>query len=281
MLAVSLTTQSYKSRSGSELWNGPDSNSALALIVVDVFRFDLSYALRTGKPPQFFIDPISWSPIFDLPSPISSGSGSNIDANDQSSSPSNLSNSFFLHEPKLSVVFQDLLSFTVLLNAPSSDSSRYTPRLQDTQYQNYICSIQYRLLRLQDQLISILDESTRLAMLALLTTTFQVAGQRAKYPHLERRFREFCRATGAGTPPEVTLWLLVVGTMSVFRIDGEDTEWMAESWRARIPAGWDWDDAHKRLRGFPWIGVLHDEAGRVAFEALCRKAHDSGGTSPS
>ena len=279
MLAVSLTTQNYKSRSESELWDGPDPNSALALIVVDVFRFDLSYALRTGKPPQFFIDPISWSPIFDLPSPTSSGLGFSVeDVGGQSSSPSNLSpNLNFLHEPKLLVIFQDLLHFTALLNAPSSDSSNYTPRLKDTEYQNYICSIQYRLLRLQDQLTSILDESTRLAMLALLTTTFQVAGQRAKYPHLERRFREFCRATCTGVPSEVTLWLLIVSAMAVFRIDGEDAEWMAESWRARIPAGWDWDDAHKRLRGFPWIGVLHDEAGRVAFEALCRKAQDSGG----
>lgn len=252
--------------------------STLALIAADIPRFDLSYALSTGKPPQFFVDPISWSPIFDLPSPRSPDSGfSAQDADDQSSWPSSPSpNSDFLHEPKLLVIFQDLLHFTVLLNTPSSDSCYYTPRLQDTEYQNYICSIQYRLLRLQDQLTSIPDESTRLAMLALLTTTFQVAGHRAKYPHLERRFRQFCRATGAGVPLEVTLWLLIVGAMAVFRVDGEDAEWMAESWRARIPPEWDWDEAHKRLRGFPWIGVLHDDVGRVAFEALCRKAQDSG-----
>ena len=182
----------------------------------------------------------------------------------------------FLHDPKLSVIFQDLFSFTALLNTPSSNPSCYTPPLQDTQYQNYICSIQYRLLRLQDKLNSILDEATRLAMLALLTTTFQVAGHRAKYPHLERRFREFSRATGTGVPSEVTLWLLIVGAMAVFRIDGEDAEWMAESWRERIPAEWAWDEAHRRLRGFPWISVLHDEPGRRVFETLCEKTQDLG-----
>jgi hypothetical protein len=174
-------------------------------------------------------------------------------------------------------IFHDLVHFTVLLNASSSDSSRHIPLLRDTEYQNLICSIQYRILRLQDKLSSILDESVRLAMLAFLTTTFQVAGQRARYFHLERRFREFCRATGAEAPSEVTLWLLLVGAMAVFHMDSEDAVWMAESWRAHIPAEWDWDEGHKRLREFPWIGILHDEAGRVAFDALCRKARDSDG----
>lgn len=176
----------------------------------------------------------------------------------------------FLHDQRLVIIFHDLLRFTSLLNAPSSNPTRYTPVLRDTDYQNIICSIQYRLLRLQDKLSFILDESARLAMLAFLTTTFQVAGKRATYPHLERRFREFCRAAIAQAPPEVALWLLVVGALSVLQVDGggEDAEWMAKSWRAHILADWGWDEALGRLRAFPWIGVLHDEAGRAAFEEL-------------
>jgi hypothetical protein len=246
-------------------------------------RFDLAYAISTGKPPQFFRDPISWSPIFEPLSPLSSGSSPSYqDADDQSSSssssPSSLSpTSDFLREPRIVVVFHDLLHFTLLLNASSSDPSHHLPLLRDTEYQNYICSIQYRLLRLQGKLGSILDESARLAMLAFLTTTFQVAGQRAPYPHLERRFREFCRATDAEAPSDVTLWLLIVGALAVFHIDGEDAAWMAELWRARIPAGWAWAEAHRRLREFPWIGVLHDQAGRAVFEALSRRAQDLNG----
>lgn len=244
------------------------------MIVVDTStnrRFDLSYALSTGKPPQFFMDPISWSPIFE-PS-ISFGSD-----NHQQSSSSNFSPAVdFLNDPKLVVIFRDLLHFSSLLNASSPDPSHHTPLLRDTEYQNYICSIQYRLLRLQDNLSSIMDESARLAMLAFLTTTFQVAGQRAKYPHLERRYREFCRATMIAASSELTLWLLIVGAMAVFHLDGEDAGWMAESWRAHIPAEWDWDEAHMRLRGFPWIGVLHDEPGRAVYETLCRKAHGADG----
>ncbi|KAK4044293.1 hypothetical protein C8A01DRAFT_31610 [Parachaetomium inaequale] len=256
---------------------------------IKIGRFDLAYAVSTGKSPQFFRDPISWSPIFEPLSPISYGSSPNLeDADDQSSSsssssspspsPTRLSPALdFLHEPRIIAVFHDLLQFTLLLNTSSSDPSHHIPLLRDTEYQNYICSIQYRLLRLQGKLGSILDESARLAMLAFLTTTFQVAGQRAPYPHLERRFREFCRATDAEAPSEVTLWLLIVGAMAVFHIDGEDAGWMAELWRAHIPAGWDWAEAHKRLREFPWIAVLHDQAGRAAFEALCRKAQDFDG----
>jgi hypothetical protein len=129
-------------------------------------------------------------------------------------------------------------------------------------------------------------------MLALLTTTFQVAGKRAPYPHLERRFREFCRA---GIDPdrassEVVLWLLVVGALAVFHVgdgagdgagdgegeDGDDAGWISELWRAHIsPAGWGWEEAHRRLRGrFPWIAVLHDEAGRFVFERMCRTVRE-------
>ncbi|KAL2130366.1 hypothetical protein VTI74DRAFT_6548 [Chaetomium olivicolor] len=243
---------------------------------IKIGRFDLCFALSTGKPPHFFMDPISWSPIFELLSPISSGSSPTYEAaDDRSSSPSSLSSNVdFLHEPRIAVIFHDLLHFTFLLNASTSDPAHHTPLLRDTEYQNYVCSIQYRLLRLQDKLSSILDESTRLAMLALLTTRFQVADQRAPYPHLEHRFREFCRASVTPAPSEVKLWLLIVGAMSVFRVDGEDAGWMAELWRAHIPAEWGWDEAHRRLREYPWINVLHDQAGRVAFETLCQKAQD-------
>ena len=248
-------------------------------------RFDLAYAVSTGKQPQFFRDPISWSPIFEPLSPSSSGSSPSFgDADDQSSSSSSSSSPSrfsptldFLHEPRIIAVFHDLLHFTLLLNASSSDPSHHLPLLRDTEYQNYICSIQYRLLRLQGKLGSILDESARLAMLAFLTTTFQVAGQRAPYPHLERRFREFCRATDAEAPPDVTLWLLIVGAMAVFHADGEDAGWMAELWRAHIPAAWGWAEAHRRLREFPWIGVLHDGLGRAVFDALSRRAQDLDG----
>lgn len=261
--------------------------------MTDKPRFDLIYALCTGKPPQFFIDPISWSPIFDpLLSPITSTSGSSPeDTNNWPSStpapPSPLP-AFFLHDPKLTTIFRDLLHFTTLLNTTTSSpsASHYTPLLRDTDYQHYVCSLQYRLLRLQNKLASILDECARLAMLALLTTTFQVAGKRPPYPHLERRLREFCRAAGLDeVPPEVTLWLLVVGALAVFHVgdggeeEGEDAGWMVEVWRANISsAGWGWEEAYAKLRaGFPWIAVLHDEAGRVVFETLCGKARDGDG----
>jgi len=250
-----------------------------------ISRFDLSYALSTGNPPQFFMDPISWSPIFQ-PQPQASintphaVSGPIFENTSNPLQPSSLPTPApipnLINDPNLLLIFHDLLQFASILNTSSPDPyNYYSPILKDTEYQHLICSIQYRLLRLQDKLTTILDESIRLAMLAFLTTTFQVARQRAVYPHLERRFREFCRATNADVPAEVVAWLLIVGGMAVFNIDGEDAEWMVGLWRVRIPVGWDWEEACGRLRGFPWIGVLHDEAGRVVFETLCRKVKES------
>lgn len=62
--------------------------------------------------------------------------------------------------------------------------------------------------------------------------------------------------------------------MAVLHVDGEDTEWLAELWRDLIPVEWNWNEAQKRLRKFPWIGILHDGAGRVVFEKLSRKAQE-------
>lgn len=238
-------------------------------------RFDLSYALSTGKPPQFFMDPISWSPIFALDSGFSPGHDRAKEG--QESSPESVfgpQDLDFLSDPKLRAVFNDLLQFTALLNVSSSSLDCHVPLLRDTDYQNLICSIQYRLLLLQGKLSAIMDESIRLAMLAFLTTTSQVAGQRARFPHLERRFREFCGAANNDGKPEVTLWLLVVGAMAVFDVVGEDEEWMTELWRTHIPPAWNWDVVHTKLLSCPWIRVLHDGPGQACFMALSRHAHN-------
>lgn len=194
------------------------------LLTLITQRFDLAYALKTGKPPQFYMDPISWSPIFE---PAETGTCSGT----------------FITSPRLLGIFHDLFQFTAILNTSCSLSSNSSePLLMDTQYQNIIGSIQYRLLCLENELVTISDEAVRLGMLALLTTTFQVAGQRAKYPHLEERFRAFCKALPLANTsidssaitddktckdgekeallilPEVVVWLHLVGALTVFML---------------------------------------------------------------
>src|SRR5438309_315364 len=67
-------------------------------------------------------------------------------------------------------------------------------RLRDTEFQNFICSIQYGQLQLQSTLDDVLGECLYLIMLAFLTATFQIPGTKVRYPYLVSRFRECCCA---------------------------------------------------------------------------------------
>jgi hypothetical protein len=131
-------------------------------------------------------------------------------------------------------------------------------------------------LHLQDRLHSTVDETVRLALLAWLTTTFQVAGQPARYLHLEQRFREFCRALPIPAPAELTMWLLSVCAMAVSRANSgkEDENWITDMWKTRVmPLALDWEAAHAILMaGYPWIRFIHDEPARALFEMLTSKA---------
>ena len=139
--------------------------------------------------------------------------------------------------------------------------------MRDSEFSNIICSIQYRLLQLQDRLENVLDETIRLATLAILTTTTRVPGK-DRFPHLTRRLRECICAIEPATPQlqELVLWILTVGTFSVFEIDDS---WLRERWRAHVPQ-LTWPEARRRLREILWIEAIHDEPGRRVFEAMTR-----------
>jgi hypothetical protein len=73
---------------------------------------------------------------------------------------------------RLAIIFRDFQYFAGLMNAATGCSQR----LQDTEFQNFICSIQYWQQQLQSTLDDILGECLRLAMLAFLTTAFRSPG---------------------------------------------------------------------------------------------------------
>jgi hypothetical protein len=173
-----------------------------------------------------------------------------------------------LVDRRLVVIFRDLQYFAGLMNAATGSNRR----LRDTEFQNFTCSIQYRLLQLQSTLDDILGECLRLAMLAFLTTTFQIPGTKVRYQYLASRFRECCRAVEAATPQlqDLMLWLLMVGTISVY---GVDEPWLRERWQADVP-GLVWPEARRRLQEIMWIDAIHDEPERYAFEAMSHREVD-------
>ena len=223
----------------------------MALIAYAPPSLDLSFSLNTGEQPRFFTDPVSWTPTFDGLPFVQPASGR--------SPSSGLRFLDDLEDHRLVVIFRDLQYFVMLLNTALVSKRR----MRDTEFQNFICAIQYRLLQLQGTLDDIIGECFRLGMLAFLTTTFQIPGKKVRYPYLTSRFRECCTAMEADTPQlqELKLWLLMVGSISVF---SADEQWLRERW----PPGWVWSKARQRLQEILWINAIHHEPGRHAFEAM-------------
>jgi hypothetical protein len=176
-----------------------------------------------------------------------------------------------LVDPRLLVVFRDLQYFAGLMNAAAGSNRRL--RLRDTEFQNIICSTQYRLLRLQGTLDNIISECLRLAMLAFLTTTFQVPGMKFRHPYLARRFRECCRAVEAATPQlrDLMLWLLTIGAISVY--DVVDEPWLHERWKIDVPDV-EWPEARRRMKEIMWIDIIHDEPAKYIFKMMSRRDLD-------
>ena len=235
----------------------PFSGLQLAISAYTPLSLDLSLSLNTGERPHFFTNPVSWGPIFDgLPS---------VPANSGHSPPRRLQFVDSLRDRRLVVIFRDLQSFAGLINAATSSNRR----LRDTDFQRFTCSIRYRLLQLQGMLDDTFSECFRLGMLAFLTTTFPIPGQKIRYPYLTSRFHQCCAAVEAATPhlQDLMLWLLTVGAISVYSVD---EPWLRERWQVDVP-DLIWPEARRRLQEIVWIDVIHDKPGRYVFEAMSQQ----------
>ena len=164
---------------------------------------------------------------------------------------------------ELAEVFNDLQLLCSILNSDCPQRDALSP----TDYQSRICSAQYRLLRLQGSLDTILAECLRLTMLAFLASTFQIPGTKLHYPYLARCWRDcLCALEVAQLDHrEMFLWMMMMGATSVFT---EDATWLRDRWEAVAPPQMAWDEARGQLKAFLWIDAIHDRRGLQSFDAL-------------
>ncbi|KAH8678172.1 hypothetical protein BX600DRAFT_146448 [Xylariales sp. PMI_506] len=219
-------------------------------LLIKLGRIDLAYSMKTGEDSVFPPPDITWTPII--------GTLGLLHAAWEYYDPV----VYGIKDLRLASVFKDLQYYTRILNEARVPGLRRS----DVEYQAVISSVQHRLLQLQGTLNDIHSECVRLALLALLTTTFQLHGRRMRYPYLADRFRECYCALEASTPElrGMMLWLLVVGTMSVY---SSDEPWLRERRVADVPE-LSWDEARRRLKGIIWIDAIHDVPGRQAYRQL-------------
>lgn len=168
-----------------------------------------------------------------------------------------------LTDSRLTVVFNDVRHLVHLINVHFSKNTKF----HGEAFQASISSVQSRLLMLKDLLEggSAVDETVCLAMLAFMTTTFQIPRRKVPYGDLRRRLRKAVeRAWVERGGSEVGIWVLVVGAISVLDT-GEDEAWLVKKWAEVAENGVEWEEVRARLQRVLWIGCIHDSLGREAF----------------
>lgn len=132
-----------------------------------------------------------------------------------------------------------------------------------------MASVMYRLLHTSYEAGS-LDEAIRLSLLAFSSSIFlQWRDFKLPYTHLPVAYKDcLLNATFLDASPQLWLWLLMIGTVSVF--EEGDYPWLMP-WvqlnadACEVEA---WSDMLGVLHGFLWIGLVHDGPAERAFKCV-------------
>lgn len=148
-------------------------------------------------------------------------------------------------------------------------------RMDPHMLQETIASFGYRLVHFQPLGVPVfcspLDSVCHIALTALTTTLFFQIGRRRlmQYELVGKHLKDVVDAGLEDVDPDVRLWLLFVGGVSV--LPEREERWLLMKIRETARDGFvrDWQDAHQRIMRFPWITSLHDvEAERFWYSAL-------------
>ncbi|KAK7193669.1 hypothetical protein PSPO01_00342 [Paraphaeosphaeria sporulosa] len=221
--------------------------------LMEILRCDLSIALVTGTDPVFC---------------CGAGETTHRFPNQMMSSFDVIPNPEFLYvlSPDLAEVWLAVRKFCLLVSLAAQTRSQFHP---STIYRA-MTSAMYRLLHMSFVMGS-WDETVRLGLLVYTHHVF-LQGQRVKLPWnpLSQAYRthlQVCEVRPAAQrpPSQVTLWLLMVGAISIFNVSEED--WLGEGlkrWTKKCHVG-SWKDLQGVLKSCMWIPVLDDRIGQQTY----------------
>jgi len=168
---------------------------------------------------------------------------------------------------RLRHVWDDLSDFVQAANTVAQCELN----IDSEMYQKAVVSIHYRLVNLRFDTGNV-HETIRLALLAFASTLFlQWCGVKIRYEYLTQHLMialSLLKHMPKAMPTNFTLWLHIVGAISVF--DGQE--------RARLrPAQVEvlramklksWDEVRLSLQSVLWLNVLHDSPAKQMVDAL-------------
>ena len=241
-----------------EIRGGFASFAGAVKLLIEVLRCDIGLTLSTGVPPFFFQGPISGP---QTPNPRSS----------RPSAKSNKLKDVEILLPtldsSLAHLWGSLRDFCKMVNTASKTHRRLS---EQTILDNMASNI-YPLLSLHFPCGSV-SETCRLALLAFCSNAFlQWQGMNLNYRSLPSMYRRSLLGLGQSTdtaPPQVMLWLLMMGGIALFTGD-EDRAWLLPWLRDVVEecAVFGWEDVQNIVKPFIWVEFIHDGPGERLYAA--------------
>jgi len=145
-------------------------------------------------------------------------------------------------------------------------------KLSDQILLNTMGSVMYALLRMNFS-TNPMNEAIRLGMLAFCSHSFlERRGIHLPNAYLCENYKTCFedpnnRARGASP---FWMWFLMIGKISVFTSDTDDSAWIKPSLRENLGLNKDysWLQLRLILKSFLWIDILHDAPGKIIVESV-------------
>lgn len=171
-------------------------------------------------------------------------------------------------DKKLAELWETLSSFCGLVNSAVYNDIK----LSDRVLSHTMGSVMYTLLRLSFPTNSI-NESIRLGLLAFCSHCFlERQGIHLPNVHLYESYRNCFEdvSTQPGGAPQISLWLLMIGKISLFASNTDESSWIKSRLGEIIGLHRDlsWQKLRLILKSFLWIDILHDAPGKMIFESV-------------
>jgi len=220
-------------------------------------RCDLGIALLANSDPVFYRQPAE--PLPDYPEQVISSFSPSIYSQEDMQLVQDLNG-------HLAEVWLVMRKFCLLANL----GTQTRMLIQTATIYGTMTAVMYRLLRM-DFAAGTLDESSRLGLLAFTHHIFlQWQDMRLPCHPLSESYRNYLQvhALGDTIPPRISLWLLMIGAISLFSVS--DELWLADYLRRQAERCGvkTWKDGQEILKSSMWISLLDDKSGKQIYDSL-------------
>ncbi|KAF3916007.1 hypothetical protein AA313_de0210022 [Arthrobotrys entomopaga] len=230
-------------------------------LILEVLRTDLGISLHNGLRPVFYLD----TPFFEPLEPYPNNTEFLVARGGSRHQPNDAEKFFKDTDPGLLQAWIFMKEFSALMNVTYGTDNK----LPQNTLLNTMTSIMYRLIDMHFSPNS-MDETIRLGLLAFCSHVFlRWQTVRLGYTHLPYAYKSSLVNLNFSKDfsPQVMLWLLMVGAISIFERD--DDVWLKPWLKVNIDLCGvkNWGEMRDKLKELMWVELVQDGAGEEVYNS--------------